>query len=302
MTGRMGLDHVAFAVPDRSAVDDAARILKDTGARVLGGGTEWDEPGSPYGVRFCDPEGNRLEVCAGMDEFVGPEIPHAAKPTKLGHVPLHAKDPAESVKFYTDVLDFRISDKIAGDVFFRLRCNPDHHATALVKGPAPSMNHAGYEVADIAWKNGVRLLWGIGRHGPGHNLSMYYPDPDGNVVEIFAEPDQIHDDENYRPHTWNPNSSFCVWTHVIPQNQVQTAQAVGRAVNQMGEAEGRGCGRFRSRRRTSAFRPRSRSPRTTGRHRSGRSREGSAESPDPGRPCPICRTCNGPRGGRRRAG
>ncbi|MDP6484797.1 MAG: VOC family protein [Nitrospinota bacterium] len=38
MTGRMGLDHVAFAVPDRSAVDDAARILKDAGARVLGGG------------------------------------------------------------------------------------------------------------------------------------------------------------------------------------------------------------------------------------------------------------------------
>ena len=35
MAGRPGLDHAAFAVPDREDVDGAARALKDAGARVI---------------------------------------------------------------------------------------------------------------------------------------------------------------------------------------------------------------------------------------------------------------------------
>ncbi len=231
-TGRKGLDHVAFAVPDRSAVDEAARVLKDAGARILGGPTEWDEPGSPYAVRFCDPEGTRIELCAGMEEYTGPEIPHAAKPNKLSHLILRSSNPGEGVKFFTDVLGFRISDWIL-DFFVFLRCNPDHHTTGLLQGDPPGMYHVGYEVAsietvknaaDVAWKNGVRALWGLGRHGPGHNLFMYYPDPDGNVIEILAELDQIHDEENHRPRVWEPEESACVWTGLITEPFLQAAQ------------------------------------------------------------------------------
>ncbi|MFQ5693743.1 MAG: VOC family protein, partial [Nitrospinota bacterium] len=225
LTGRKGLDHVAFAVPDRAAVDDAARVLKSAGARILGGPAEWDEPGSPYAVRLSDPEGNRIEICAGMGEVVGPEIPHVAKPNKLGHLILRSENPKEGVKFFTEVLGFRVSDWIA-DFFVFLRCNPDHHCTGLLQGPPPGMYHAAFEVADIeaiknaadiAWKNGVRTLWGLGRHGPGHNLFIYYPDPDGNVIEIFAELDRIRDEENYRPLTWEPDEANCVWTGLITE-------------------------------------------------------------------------------------
>ncbi|MFQ5911560.1 MAG: VOC family protein [Nitrospinota bacterium] len=242
MTGLLGLDHVAFAVPDRSAVNDAARILKDAGARLLGGPTEWDEPGGPYAARFTDPDGNRIEICTAMARVIGTEIPHVAKPTGFGHLILHVQDPSETVNFYTDVLGFRVSDWVA-DFFVFLRCNPDHHAVGLIDGPAPSMNHAGFEVADIeavknaadiAWKNGVKSFWGIGRHGPGHNLFVYYPDPDGNVIEIFAELDRIHDEENYRPQTWSPEEAACVWTNHITERFVKGVQSVGSAVNRLG--------------------------------------------------------------------
>ena len=243
MTGGFGLDHVAFAVPDRSDVDEAARVLKDAGATILAGPVEWDEPGGPYGVRFRDPEENRIEICAGMAESIGPEIPHAAKPTKLGHVILNAENPRESAEFFTETLGFRVSDWIE-DFFVFLRCNPDHHATGMARGPARTMHHTAYEVADIkaikdsadvAWKNGVRSLWGIGRHGPGHNLFVFYPDPDGNVIEIFAELDQILDEANYKPLRWEGKESSGIWNHDIPSAFFAATRAGGKPVDDPGD-------------------------------------------------------------------
>ncbi len=220
-------------------MDAAAKVLKDAGARILAGPAEWDGPGSPYGIRFCDPDGNRIEICADMREWIGPENPHAAKPTKLGHVYLHVGNPARTLGFFTDVLGFHVTDWIA-DFFIFITCNSDHHVSALVEGPGPSMNHAGFEVedaaamvraADISWKNGVETLWGLGRHGPGHNLFIYYPDPDGNVIEIFAEMDRIHDFDNYKPLQWNPEDAGCVRTRHITQKFTEGAAMVGKRAN-----------------------------------------------------------------------
>jgi catechol 2,3-dioxygenase-like lactoylglutathione lyase family enzyme len=246
MKGRPGLDHVAFAVPGRSAVDEAAHILKDAGARILLGPVELDEPGAPYAIRFCGPEGNRLEICASMQEWVGPENPHVAKPTKLGHVLLHSENPGKTVSFYTDVLGLRISDWVE-DFFVFLRCGPDHHTTGLTRGPAPSMHHAGYEVtdieaikrsADIAWKNDVKSIWGIGRHGLGHNLFIFYPDPDGNIIEIFAELDQIHDEKNYKPLVWTDEDKHGIWNLRIPEGFFEGVRAVGKKANEKSPVEG----------------------------------------------------------------
>ena len=66
---------------------------------------------------------------------------------------------------------------------------------------------------------------------PGHNLFIYYPDPDGNVVEIFAELDRIHDDGNYKPLQWDPEAATCVWTNQITEAFMEATHAVGRAAN-----------------------------------------------------------------------
>jgi catechol 2,3-dioxygenase-like lactoylglutathione lyase family enzyme len=245
MTGRLGLDHVGFAVSDRSAVDEAARTLEQAGARILVGPGVLNEPGSPYAVRFSDPDGNRIEICAEMEDWAEPDVAQAAKPLRLGHVNFHVRDLKESLRFYTEVLGFEALDWIA-DFFVFLKCpgDLDHHNTALVKSPevAPSMNHAAFEVrdfealknvADMMWKNGVRILWGPSRHGPGHNLFIYFQDPDGNVIEIFTEIDKIPDVARYRRRVWSIPEAACVWSNYpAPRDFVEATEAVGLIANQ----------------------------------------------------------------------
>ena len=55
---------------------------------------------------------------------------------KLGHVVLNVGDLQRSVKFYTQVLGFSVSDvypteTVPGGMVF-MRCNADHHGVALV--------------------------------------------------------------------------------------------------------------------------------------------------------------------------
>ena len=50
------------------------------------------------------------------------------------------------------------------------------------------VNHYAYDLADWGelkktcdhlWKNDVPIIFGPGRHGPGHNIFIYIPDPAG---------------------------------------------------------------------------------------------------------------------------
>jgi catechol-2,3-dioxygenase len=136
------------------------------------------------------------------------------RPTKLGHVAAYtpALDPMQS--FYQDLLGFRWSDTV-GDFFVFLRCNADHHAANFMASTKyEGMHHVAYEMRDpnhligmldhLA-KNGYRLHWGPGRHGPGHNLFTYHRDPDGNVIELFTQIDVVHDEAKgyWEPRPWH---------------------------------------------------------------------------------------------------
>src|SRR5258705_92866 len=97
--------------------------------------------------------------------------------------------------FYIDQLGFKLSDWL-GDFFVFLRCNVDHHTMNFITARKPGMFHVAWELddaghltraCDILGLNKIKLAWGIGRHGPGHNLYAYHYDPDGNIIETFAE-------------------------------------------------------------------------------------------------------------------
>jgi catechol 2,3-dioxygenase len=144
---------------------------------------------------------------------------------KIGHVVLNVTDLEASVRFYTEVLGLRISDRypdtmVPGGMVF-LRCNTDHHGVALVGGAArldrTSLNHFAFEVGSPdevfrarAWlrQHGVPIVF-EGRRRAGCQLAVEFTDPDGNNLEIYWGLDQIGTDGRARPAgEWRPARSL----------------------------------------------------------------------------------------------
>jgi catechol 2,3-dioxygenase len=138
---------------------------------------------------------------------------------KLGHIVLNVSDVARSVRFYTEILGFEVSDvypdaMVPGGMAF-LRCNPDHHGIALV-GSAEArsaengdLNHLAFEVGsldevvharDHLQRHGVTIDFD-GRRRAGCQLAVEFRDPDGHRLEIYWGIDQIGSDGRARPAT-----------------------------------------------------------------------------------------------------
>ena len=49
------------------------------------------------------------------------------------------------------------------------------------------------------------LIWGPGRHGPGHNVFTYHRNPDDQIVELFTELDKMLDENlgYFDPRPWH---------------------------------------------------------------------------------------------------
>jgi len=136
---------------------------------------------------------------------------------KLGHLVYEVSDIERTTKFWTEIMNFSISDRNEQGMVF-LRCAGDHHSIALVpakKGarPAPEaglqFHHLAMEVdsldvlfeaRDFLASRGVPLYF-EGRRGPGGNVGVEFMDPDGYVFEIYCDMDQVGEDGHTRPAT-----------------------------------------------------------------------------------------------------
>ena len=49
------------------------------------------------------------------------------------------------------------------------------------------------------------MIWGPGRHLIGHNVFTYHHNPDGQIVELYTELDQMKDEElgYFEPRPWH---------------------------------------------------------------------------------------------------
>jgi catechol 2,3-dioxygenase-like lactoylglutathione lyase family enzyme len=149
---------------------------------------------------LSDPEGNTLvfghDLAAQRGPAPGPDLQ-----ARLQHLVLASDDPERLVRFYAEVVGLTVSDQVlhAGTLMACwLRTDHEHHSLAVFRArkPGQRLDHHSYEVGDWAlirdWadhfaRRGIKLAWGPGRHGPGNNLFIMVPDPDGNLVEISAE-------------------------------------------------------------------------------------------------------------------
>jgi catechol 2,3-dioxygenase-like lactoylglutathione lyase family enzyme len=134
---------------------------------------------------------------------------------KLGHLVYQVRDLDRSVKFWTEVMGFRETERNSIGMVF-LRCGSDHHAIGLV--PKPDLDrpphgaglhieHLAMEVAslDVLVKAREFLLQNKipirfeGRKGAGCNYSINFLDPDGYEFEIYCNMDQIDESGKLRP-------------------------------------------------------------------------------------------------------
>jgi 3,4-dihydroxy-9,10-secoandrosta-1,3,5(10)-triene-9,17-dione 4,5-dioxygenase len=171
-------------------------------------------------VRFADPFGNVIELFQGATYEARPVVtPYGARfvtgSQGLGHVVLPVTDDTEGLRFYEDVLGFRLRDsmRLAGElvgqeqgstVWLRfLGCNPRHHSLALVAMPAPAgCVHVMLEVdrfddvgraIERARRHQVPLSATLGRHMNDHMLSFYVRSPGGFDVEYGCDGLQVDD-------------------------------------------------------------------------------------------------------------
>ena len=163
----------------------------------------------------------RTTARADVVEEAGPRPPR-----RVGHVVLGTPRVAEACAFYLDGLGFRVSDKILDGVLTFARVEADHHNLLIQPAPVSYLNHYALEMDDLdaIGAAGTAVLAerpdadvvGVGRHRLGSNLYWYLFDPAGTMFELFADMDQIIDDEawdrEHRRDDWTPDEAgLSVW-------------------------------------------------------------------------------------------
>ena len=202
---------IAFAADTRADVDTLLGKVTEAGCRIIHPPRELDAPGAGYGFRFFSPDGLPFEISADVERLGSRAMERwEGMPVKISHIVLHSPDHHAAVKFFTDVLGFRVSDWL-GDFMCFLRCNTAHHRVAILPGP-PCLNHVAFDMLSVddmmsgasrLKQRGTDLRWGPGRHTAGNNTFSYFCTPAGFAVEYTAELDEVdfdtHEDKVHVP-------------------------------------------------------------------------------------------------------
>lgn len=188
-------------------------------------------------ITFEDTSGNTLEVFHGAAlehrRIVSPYGHRFVTGEQgLGHVVLTTNDDEASLRFYRDVLGFKLRDSMrlppqlvgrpadGEPAWLRfLGCNPRHHSLAFLPLPNPTgIVHLMVEVEnsddvglclDRALRKNVKMSATLGRHVNDLMLSFYMKTPGGFDIEFGCEGLEVEDDN------WIARESTAVslWGH-----------------------------------------------------------------------------------------
>ncbi len=196
-----GLDRVValgWEVTDDEALEQLAGTLAATGI-AMRRGTPAECAARHVGsvLHATDPAGQALELFTSPRPANTPfRPPHPMSEFRtgdlgLGHIVVQVADVAATLAFYTDVLGFRLSDRLAEKLYF-LRCNPRHHSIGIADiGGPPRMLHVMVEVAgfddvgralDLSIERGLRVST-LGLHTNDRMTSFYVQTPSGFEIE-----------------------------------------------------------------------------------------------------------------------
>ena len=125
-----------------------------------------------------------------------------ARPRKLGHLLKFSTDVNRDVRFYTEVLGMKVSDRIGDKEVAFLRCggDSDHHTLAIALSESSGLHHLSWEMGNLDQLQlcaerminaGYKDSWGVGRHIYGSNYFHYVRDPWMGLCEFYWDIDFI---------------------------------------------------------------------------------------------------------------
>lgn len=226
---------IGWAFPDEQALDAAVARVRAAGHEVIEGDAHAAMQRKVARLfRTADPAGIPLELVCGMERAAEPfssplvRSGFVAEEQGLGHCVVTSNDQAASVAFYTELLGFRLSDRIVCEVYGHpvdivfLHANTRHHSVAVGDRQRKRIHHFMLEVGaiddmgaglDRALKHGVRLFQTIGRHPNDRMVSFYARTPSGFQFEYGWGGRQV-DDATWQPTQYDHISE---WGHHPPQ-------------------------------------------------------------------------------------
>jgi 2,3-dihydroxy-p-cumate/2,3-dihydroxybenzoate 3,4-dioxygenase len=231
-------DHtVGFELRNRAALDAAGSELSNANIAVQRGSAAACEQRHVQDfIAFRDPTGNPIELVVGPHHSGSRHFPSRdAGITGFSHIGLCSTDPARDEAFWTGHLNARVSDRIGQAAL--LRIDPVHHKVALFPTTRAGVQHINHQVQGIddimrAWyllkQQGVRIVFGPGRHPTSGAMFLYFEGPDGMVFEYSSGVRSIapEDEATYQPRQFpRANASFCLWGSVPDIAEFRTAEA-----------------------------------------------------------------------------
>lgn len=204
-----------WELADHRALQEAREHLQKAGVEFEEGtAAEIDDRRVQELIRFRDPFDNVFELYHGITYEARPLVtPYAARfvtaDQGMGHIVLPVSDDVEALRFYADVLGFRLRDSMSmpgefvgkepgSKVWLRfLGVNPRHHSLAFLPMPNPSKCvHIMLEVDELddvgralerVRKHGAHLSATLGRHMNDEMISFYVKSPGGFDVEFGTD-------------------------------------------------------------------------------------------------------------------
>ena len=229
---------VAFEIGSQTELEQAAAGLEAMQHTVSRGSAEQAAQRKVVGfIAFRDPTGNNIELVVRPEQSA--RRYHGTRDagiTGFSHVGLCTTDAARDEKFWTEVCNARVSDRI-GDAPL-LRIDEIHHTIALFPAPGAGIQHINHQVGStddvlrsfhFLSERKVKVVFGPGRHPTSSARFLYFEGPDGMVFEYSSGVREIADELLYRERQFPFDSKgFCHWGAKpnVPEFRAKDAAAV----------------------------------------------------------------------------
>lgn len=223
MAPTYGLESMGFKVQDLDDLDTYAARIEAAGIATTRHVAGELGPGHGEAIRFVSPTGHLTELVFGMEQ-VGNMLPLTnpppeplglvgIHPPRIDHVFLTCEDVDGATRFFSEVLDFRLTEQIVGDDGYRLVAFLERthspHDIAFITGPQGGLHHFAFwlddwnqmrDAADLCAYHGVNIDAGPTRHGATRGYGLYFFDPAGNRNEVYTGGYWV--DPDAEPVTW----------------------------------------------------------------------------------------------------